>query len=482
MEKTFTLTKHPEDITSPAFLAVMILSELKHGRNHAVRKNQVPPCNYYGREMQRPTHRFPVTIGSKRHRDAGRHLSRLWIFSTLFFGLTAGSLHADVTLFVAPEKTGSGSGQAAADAALWTAPEFWNTVAVTLKQEPVTVQFVPGVYNVRHNPASRKGTGLDITRPGHEKNLLTLQGAPDFTTIIQRDPKDPRDAGTANFATLMQIRHPRNLRITGLRFAGKPPIGYGLQLREAQDVAIDHCRFVDMPGVCYSATGVSGSTSRNVTWEDCYFENIGTGGTAHMIYNGNGASNITIRNCTFINVPGDFIRFRNGGRNMLIENCTFFMPEVKTPIDYPFISMPLFNSRDPHSTDPAMARRQFEYFANHITIRNNTFTRKSAPKAGGRAVVLMFHNSNFSPPGVELLFNREDIAKFQAMPDAEAREWLYRRTGIDIASVTLENNRVDHNTLDQVVYECWPNGKAPQRYPDAEYKNLFDLTRLVHRR
>ncbi len=50
------------------------------------------------------------------------------------------------------------------------------------------------------------------------------------------------------------------------------------------------------------------------------------------------------------------------------------------------------------------------------------------------------------------------------------------------AAVTLENNRVNHNTLDRVVYESWPNGADPQRYPDAEYKNLFDLTRLVHRR
>ncbi len=408
--------------------------------------------------------------------------SRVSFLAVLLFVLTAGPLLADVTLFVAPEKTGSGSGQTAADAALWTAPEFWKFVAAALKQEPVTVQFAPGVYNVRHNPATRKGTGLDINRPGHEKNLLTLRGAPDFATIIQRDPKDPRTVGSANFATLMQIRRPRNLRITGLRFAGETPIGYGLQLREAQDVTIDHCRFVDMPGVNYGATGVNGKTSRNITWEDCHFENAGTEISAHMIYNANGASDLVIRNCTFNNTPGDFIRFRNGCRNVLVENCTFLMPEVKTPIDYPFISMPLFNSRDPRSTDPEMTKRPFEYFGGNITIRNNTFTRKSAPKAGGRAVVLMFHNSNFTPPGVELLFNRKDIAKFQAMPDTEARKWLQKRTGIDTTAVTLENNRVNHNTLDRVVYECWPNGKDPQRYPDAEYKNLFELTRLVHKK
>ncbi len=409
------------------------------------------------------------------------NFSRLLLFGMLFLGLTAGRVMADATLFIAPEKCGNGSGESDADAALWTDPAFWKSVAAKLKQEPITVQFAPGIYNVRHNPATRKGNGLDINRPGHEKYLLTLRGAPDFTTVIQRDPGDPVDAVSANFATLMQIRRPQNLRITGLRFTGNTPIAYGLQLREAQDVTIDHCRFVDMPGVYYGATGVNGSTSRNITWENCHFENVGTEISAHMIYNANGARDLAIRNCTFINTPGDFIRFRNGCRNILVENCSFLMPEVKTPIDYPFISLPLFNSRDPRSTDPEITKRPFEYFGGNITIRNNTFTRQSAPKAGGRAVVLMFHNSNFTPPGVELLFNREDIAHFRGLSDAEARAWLNKRTGIDTTAVTLENNKVNSHTLDQVVYECWPNGRDPQRYPDEEYKNLFDLTRLVNK-
>ena len=136
------------------------------------------------------------------------NFSRLLLFGMLFLGLTAGRVMADTTLFIAPEKCGNGSGESDADAALWTDPAFWKSVAAKLKQEPITVQFAPGIYNVRHNPATRKGNGLDINRPGHEKYLLTLRGAPDFTTVIQRDPGDPVDAVSANFATLMQIRRP----------------------------------------------------------------------------------------------------------------------------------------------------------------------------------------------------------------------------------------------------------------------------------
>jgi hypothetical protein len=372
--------------------------------------------------------------------------------------------------YVAPKALGSGDGKAAASAADYLDAKFWDGVVKARAAEAVTVHFTPGTYEAK--PGKGKWVYLDRSF-GNSAQLLTLAGDAAGGTVFRRIGENVADQKPAQYSHLLLIRNSGNMLVKNLHFRGGEQLGYGLSIRSSTDITVDQCTFKDMTGAYYGASGTS-RESKNVVFQNCVFDNIGSGSHAHMIYNAYGCRDITVKNCTFRDCTGDYVRFRDKTDFATVENCTF-ESTGKYP-EYPFICVPLFNNENPkEKPDPI----DHEYFATNFLIQNNTFSRPKLDR-DGRGTMLTFHHSGYNPPGKQHLISREDVAAFKKMKPEEAKKWMLERTGIDFAKVICRDNKMK-NLPDEAIYESKPNYGSDQEFPNDRYLTDFSVTRLLGR-
>src|SRR5699024_7903397 len=150
-----------------------------------------------------------------------------------------------------------------------------------------------------------------------------------------------------------------------------------------------------MRGIIYGATGCSYEETSYITFKQDTFKRIGKSGTAHMIYNAYGADHIYVINSHFEDCKGDYVRFRDDCDYGLVSGCTFLKKSEQFS-GKAFISMPLFNSREPVGD---------EYFATNYAFTNNEFINQSFTTID---YAMKFHNSGFSPPEWNYLLTKAE--------------------------------------------------------------------------
>ncbi len=347
---------------------------------------------------------------------------------------TASADCAEQIFYVAPQEAGDGGGGSQADAAYFRNGDFWATVRQAVQERPVVVSFVGGTYVVSSDKKKAMPT-LTLADLGHEDHLLTLQGIDEDGVIFTRHGDDSTEGEKG--PGFLTITRSQNLIVRNLHFTAKQPIGYATHFGGNQNVSVEGCTWIDLPGVYYGATGTSGVSTDHVTFRNCTFKRVGSGGHAHMAYNAYDPKHIRFVGCHFEDCAGDYVRFRDGTNFGVVTGCTFKSTGNYRNVNMPFITVPLFND-----DDPAQQKKSpnYEYFGTHFLIFNNTFDYANDDPKGTR-VALRFHHSGFDPPGRHHLLTPEQAHLLEEGTPAEKKAFMLENFGIDSDHVHFFGNR-----------------------------------------
>ena len=310
---------------------------------------------------------------------------------------------------VAPERTGTGDGKSAANAAAWFDQQAYIHANISVRQEDTTIHFAPGTY------IGRKRSGVStrcmlLDNIGNSKHRLTLLGAPDRASVFIRDPEDPTDqVSSLRLDYFFDLYQCRNITLDDLHFTGPGALSYAIRIREPHDIALRNCTFINLTGVLYGVTcAMSGGSG--VLWENCTFDNVGVSAYAHCIYNSTNVYDLAVRNCVFRDCYGEYVRFRDNCHRCTVENCLFEATGRYTGES--FISCPLYNDEDPAvKTDPVY----HEYFSQDLAIRNNTFIGRKRSQDFNQ-FVLNFLNDGYNPIGKHYLISKSEASALTTMP------------------------------------------------------------------
>ena len=406
------------------------------------------------------------------------HLTRLGLLVlSLVLALLAPVAAADARqLFVAPVAVGRGDGADRDAAADFRDTKFWEGINARLAAGPMTVTFLAGSYVVSADPA-RHQPMLQLTGLGDERHPLVIEGERAGAVVFTRHAADRKlaDYPAAERAGLKGpglffLVQSRNATVRRFTFtAPDVPMGYTTNFAGGRDLTIENCHWHDLQGVYYGATGTSGAATDHVTFKNCRFERVGSGGHAHMIYNAYDPVHIRLVDCHFEDCAGDYVRFRDSTDYGVVVGCTFRSTGKYLGRHQPFVAIPLFNDDNPAAPK---GEPNYEYFGTHFLICHNRFIYESEEKPETRMAVV-FHHSGFDPPGRHHLLDRAEalILKDGAAPERKAL--LQRNLGIDVAQVHVFGNeyvRVAHRG----VYRCGVSYGAKRRGGEGSY-DIGDL-------
>lgn len=336
--------------------------------------------------------------------------------------------------YVAPLEMGDGRGLSQATAANFRDMNFWLLVRQAVQKGPIVVNFLDGKYVVSSNAENAMPT-LSLADLGHKDHPLTLQGISEHGVVFTRHADDSMEGKKG--PGFLQITRSQNLIIRNLHFTGKHPIGYATHFGRSVNIVIEGCSWIDLPGVYYGATGTAYASTDHVTFRDCMFKRVGSGGHAHMAYNAYDPKHIRFVGCYFEDCAGDYVRFRDSTDFGVVVNCTFKSTGSYRNVNMPFTTVPLFNDDDPskHKRSP-----NYEFFGTHFLIFNNTFIyAKDSPQ--GVRVALLFHHSGFDPPGRSHLLTPDQAQILENGTVAEKKALMLQNLGIDTNTVHFFNNR-----------------------------------------
>lgn len=369
---------------------------------------------------------------------------------------SAGAGGEPLRLFVAPAAQGNGDGTGRENAADFRAGAFWQGLNGRLAAGPVTVVLLAGTYVVSEDRA-RRMPPLEIERVGHERHPLVIEGERAGEVVFTRHAGDKKvgDYPRAVRAGLKGpglffLRHARNTTVRNLTFtAPEVPMGYATNFAGGRDLTIEHCHWHDLQGVYFGATGTAGAETDHVTFRQCRFERVGSGGHAHMIYNAYDPLHIRVIDSHFEDCAGDYLRFRDGTDYGVVFGCTFRSTGKYVGTHQPFIAVPLFNDDNPAQpkTTP-----NYEYFGTHFLIAGNRFSYATEEKPETR-IAVVFHHSGFDPPGRRHLLDPTEAQILRAGTPAERRALLRRNLGLEVENVHVYANEYER-VAQRGVYRC----------------------------
>ena len=338
------------------------------------------------------------------------------------------------TFYVAPQEAGDGRGVSLTTAADFRDMDFWSLVRRAVQEGPVEVNFVGGKYIVSSD-AKRAMPTLALSDLGHKDHPLTLQGINKVDVVFTRHPDDSME-GTKG-PGFLQITRSQNLVVRNLQFTAKHPIGYATHFGGNKNILIEGCSWIDLPGVYYGATGTADASTDHVTFRNCIFKRVGSGGHADMAYNAYDPQHIRFVDCHFEDCAGDYVRFRDGTDFAVVVGCTFKSTGNYQNVNMPFITIPLFNDDDPSKDERSP---NYEFFGTHFLISDNTFLYANDSPKGARAA-LLFHHSGFDPPNRNHLLTNEQARLLEKGTVAEKKAFMLENFGIDANTVYFFNNR-----------------------------------------
>ena len=374
----------------------------------------------------------------------------------------------DQAFFVAPQQIGGGSGLSLATAADFRSVDFWSKVREIVQQRPVSVNFIDGSYIVSSDEKNRMPTLL-LADLGHPHHPLTLQGVSKSGVVFRRLPTDSLEGETG--PGFLVISHSQNLVLRNLHFTAEQPITYATSFANVQQMLFEGCSWTDLPRVKLGATGTSESSTDHVTYANCVFKRVGTGGGAHMSYNAYGPKHVNFINCHFEDCSGDYVRYRAGADFGVVLGCTFKSTGKWRGVNMPFITVPQANDDDPLKKGSAGG---YEYFGSHFLVANNTFEYANETAKGER-IALLFHHSGFDPPGRSHLLTSEQGQLLANGSVTARRALMLSNFGIDANHVHFFNNRfvgVDK----KVAYRSYAAYGAKSK----GWKGVADITELIN--
>ncbi len=355
---------------------------------------------------------------------------------------------SQVTRFVGPESVGSGDGMTAANAADFLNTNFWTDVQLLLQTQPVTVKFIAGIYSRAYTEKR-----LYLNQKGHAKNQLVLEG--DLNNTIFTAP-----TGYETSAVMVWIYNSRNITVKNFSFTGNGSVNYVLRVTSGQggvtrDILIENCRWEDMRGIIYGASGTAQSTTSYVTYKNCTFKRIGLNSGSHMIYNAYDSHHISIIDSHFEDCTGDYVRFRDNLDYAIVKGSMFARNSGFA--DYPFIAMPLFNDIDPGD----------EIFATNYSFTNNTFTNA--------AIAIQFYSSGFDPIGRNHLLTTQEGATLTGGTNQQKKDLLLNNFKINTNLVRINDNIYNSISRQVIIKSVTNYGSVSKGWTgDADISNLFN--------
>jgi hypothetical protein len=346
-------------------------------------------------------------------------------------------------LYAAPAALGGGDGSVREHAADFRSMKFWNGINAKLAEAPVTVTLLAGRYVISEDPR-RKLPALQLSGLGHDRNPLVIEGEHAGAVIFTRHASDKKivDYPKAERPNLKGpgfffLTASRNATVRNLNFTARDvPIGYATNFAGGRNVTIENCHWYDLQGVYFGATGTTGAATDHVTFRNCRFERVGSGGHAHMIYNAYDPLHLRLVGCHFEDCAGDYVRFRDGTDYAVVTDCTFRSTGKYIGVHMPFIAIPLFNDDNPAAPK---STPNYEYFGTHFLFCHNRFIYETDEKPDTR-VAVVFHHSGFDPPGRRHLLNPAEAAILRHGSAAQKRDLVRRNLGIDLAAVHVFGN------------------------------------------
>ena len=347
------------------------------------------------------------------------------VYAVLIF--SACCSQAQTIRYVAPNSIGNGKGYTASNASDFLSKKFWTGVQTLLAKEPVTVKFLGGDYERAFTERF-----LAIENMGSVKNKLILE-ADSLTTVFTLP------AGHALKSQVIKVVNSTNVTIRNFRFTGNGRINYVLNIttsdpgKTTSNIVIENCRWENMKGVIYGATGATKEGTHHVIFKNCTFRNIGLNGGSHMIYNAYGSKYISIINSYFENCTGDYIRFRDRCDYGIVKGSVFHQKEKIPSIK--FIAIPLFNDGIPYAGN--------ESFATNYSFTDNKFI-----SAIPQITAFQFSNSGYSPANFRYLPTASEGEILTNGTNEQKKDLLQQNFGIETDKVRIYNNSFDGLTGD----------------------------------
>lgn len=405
------------------------------------------------------------------------------LVSLLLAGVACATTAEAIRLFVASGAIGTGDGSGPGAAADFRDMKFWQGINARLAEQPVTITFLAGTY-VISEARDRRQPPLQLDGLGDARHSLVLEGERAGAVVFTRHVADRRIADYPK-AERAGLKGPglffflngRNATVRNLTFtAPEVPMGYATNFGGGKDVTIERCHWHDLQGVYFGATGTTGAATDHVTFRDCRFERVGSGGHAHMIYNAYDPLHIRLVGCHFEDCGGDYVRFRDGTDYGVVVNCTFRSTGRYLGTHMPFVAVPLFND-----DNPAEKKRtaNYEYFGTHFLICGNRFIYESEEKPDTRVAVL-FNHSGFDPPNRRHLLDPAEAKILREGTADERRALVGRNLGVDLAQVHVFGNEHTH-VAHRGVYRCNAAYGARPRGGEGRFEigDLFNTAPVV---
>lgn len=384
------------------------------------------------------------------------NISYFYVFSSLFLILGCSKdnsdspdieepdIEASSVMYVSPDGSGTKSGESAENAADFLDPLFWDRTRKTVLKETVEVQFLDGEYGRAYTEKP-----LVLDKIGHADNTLTLRGGDNVIFTLAE--------GVQTKSYVIDVRGAQNIVIDGLHFTGNGSINYVLRFTRipggaipTTNITLQNSSFIDLEGVIYGASGCSYEETSHITYKNVTFKRVGVAGTAHMIYNAYGASNIHVIDCHFEDCMGDYVRFRDRCDYGIVKGSTF-LKTLDRFIGRVFISMPQFNSREPVGD---------EYFSTNYAFVDNEFTNKTYTTTDN---ALTFYHAGFSPPEWKYLLNRDEGQILRTGSSLQKKNLLRENFGIDTDKVRMHNNTFSSRITRQFALITMPSYGAPNK-------------------
>ena len=367
-------------------------------------------------------------------------------FAALFAATLAALVPVRADYYVAPSAAGTGAGTSAANAAGYLDLTFWNsTVKPALNSGAQTVWFANGTYNAGQ---------LKLTSFGHPLNKCTLKATTTGSVTLST---------TSSFQSILWLYGCQNLEVYGLRFTGASSQNalnlsyYPTVLKSGtRNITISNCWFENLTNLSLGAI-LTGANHR-ITIDTCHFSSV-TGPApkqVHAIYGGNGSEYLSILNCDFTNIGGEYVRFRNDTDYAIVDNCSFH--STAAAWNSPFITVPLYNSVSPSAT---------EFYGTNYQFSNNVF-RYDAPNASPPSDSYCFahyiYDSGYNAPagdGLDYMLDATEAATLNTGTVAAKETLLNAEMGLTNTRLKIVNPEY-HGATWATAYRGY--GAAAQGY------------------
>lgn len=305
--------------------------------------------------------------------------------------------------------------------------DFWEEVRVALGTGHVMIRFAVGEYTLTEP--------IVVKNIGHEKHALMISAQARNRTVFDGE-----------IPTLMTVEDCQNVWLRGLNFTGAPT-KHALEIRNSQQIMLEHCYIQDLPNVGVAGLGIYESTTDGIRIVNSRFERIGVDQNAHMIYAFDGVTRLKVVDSYLKDCSGSFILFGGDMSEMgvLYRNDFISTGTYLSGINPAFIEVSASNSINPGN----------ERMGTNFVVIDNTFSYGNMGNQNNLYAVI-FHSSGFNPEDRNYRLSIADGEKLQSGNTAEKQNIMSTQLGLVADKIYFSEN-VSRNVEYSAVYQYSDN-------------------------